>query len=163
MRHQDIKEIQEPLMLVMPVKPGQLPALREALKRLAEPAPRKALEDALDKVGTVHSTRFVVLEDEDGAWAKLIVIAQYDGSVEDYIKAFARELKTQFNLLFTFIEDTDDKPGPKVEEDVERFIQYVRNRDVRPANEQSYHAYPGLTALDIIEVTRPPNDGAPTL
>jgi hypothetical protein len=163
MRGEKVKDVQEPLMLVMPVKPGQAPALKAALNALARPPASAHLEDALDKVGTVHSTRFVVLEDEEGAWAKLIVVALFDGSVEDYIAAFARELKHEFNALFTFVVDTPDKPTPPVENDVDRFVQYVVNRNVPPANGQSYSAYPGLTALDIFEATRPPDDGAPTL
>src|SRR5215212_1984104 len=143
MRRQRQKDVQEPLMLVMPVKPGRTDELKAALNMLAAPGPAKALEDKLDKVGTVHSTRFVVLEDGDRASAKLIVLALFDGSVRDYIAAFARELDDQFNLLF-------------------RFVVYVENRDVKPANGQTYSAYPGLTALDLYEATRPPNDGAPT-
>jgi hypothetical protein len=156
------KDIQEPLMLVMPVEPGRTEALKAALRTLAEPEPAKVLEAKLDKVGTVHSTRFVVLEGDNGDSANLIVLALFDGSVRDYIAAFARELDDHFNLLFQFVADTPDKPRPPVSRDVERFITYVENRDVKPANGQTYSAYPGLTALDIYEATRPPNDGAPT-
>jgi hypothetical protein len=155
------KDIQEPLMLVMPVKPGQVPALRQALNGLAAPPYSMALENALDTVGTVHSTRFVILE--DGERAQLIVLALYDGSVDDYIAAFARELNDQFNALFSFVVDTEDKPNVPVKDDVARFIQYVRNRDVKPANGVTYSAYPGLTALDIAEATRPRNDPGPVL
>jgi len=162
MRRQRQKDVQEPLMLVMPVKPGRTDELKAALNMLAAPGPAKALEDKLDKVGTVHSTRFVVLEDGDRASAKLIVLALFDGSVRDYIAAFARELDDQFNLLFRFVVDTPDKPRSPVRDDVDRFVAYVENRDVKPANGQTYSAYPGLTALDLYEATRPPNDGAPT-
>ena len=137
-------------MLVMPVKPGAAGALKQALGSLD----RDALERKLTKVGTVHTTRFVVLEDEDRQWAKLIVLAMYDGSVDDYIGAFARELNDEFNALFGFVEDTDDKPNVPVRTDVDRFIKYVENRDVKPEG-RAYKAYPGFTALDIYEVTRP--------
>jgi hypothetical protein len=154
--------IQVPLTLVLPVKPGQTEALKAALLQLAKPEQNQELEDALNRVGTVHSTRFVVLEDDQGKWAKLLVIALYDGTVHDYIAAFARELNKQFNLLFGFIEDTPDKPSIPVNKDVDRFVAYVENRDVKPTNGQTYRAYPGLTALDIYEATRPRHDGAPT-
>jgi hypothetical protein len=160
MRRERQKDVQEPLMLVMPVKPGMAEALKAALNALAQPEAAKELEDKLDKVGTVHSTRFVVLE--EGQAAKLIVIALYDGTVRDYIAAFARELDKQFNFLFQFIEDTPDKPSIPVSRDVDRFVEYVVNRDVKPANGQTYSAYPGLTALDVFEATRPLNDGAPS-
>jgi hypothetical protein len=158
MRRQPVADVQVPLMLVMPVKAGKVPELKAALTLLGKPPYSSALEAKLDKVGTVHSTRFVVLEDDP---ARLIVLALYDGSVEDYIGAFARELNREFNVLFGFIEDTEDKPVVPVENDVERFVQYVVNRDVKPANGQTYSAYPGLTALDLYEATRPTNDGAP--
>jgi hypothetical protein len=150
-------DVQQPLMLVMPVVPERLPALRTTLRALDQ----EHITRALDRVGTVHATRFVVLEDDAGGWAKLIVVATFDGSVEDYIAAFARELSREFNVLFGFVADTEDKPSPPVEDDVERFTRYVHNRNVRPANGRTYSAYPGLTALDIYEATRPRHDAAP--
>ena len=99
-------------------------------------------------MGTVHSTRFVILEDEHGQWAKLIVVAIFDGSVDAYIAAFARELRDEFNALFQFVEDHPPLP---VEKNVEEFIKYVKTHDVPSANGQSYRANPGLTALDIWE------------
>ena len=161
MRAAQTKDVQEPLMLVMPVKAGATAALRMALQQLAQEDRAKRLEDTLDRVGTVHSTRFVILEDGDSA--KLIVVAVFDGTMEDYIAAFARELDEQFNLLFRFIEDTPDKPREPVRDHVEPFQQYVANRNVPPANGRTYSAYPGLTALDIYEATRPREDGAPAL
>jgi hypothetical protein len=143
-------DVQQPLMLVMPLILETVPLLRQALGALDE----RELSLALDTVGTVHSTRFVILEDEDHAWAKLIVVAIFDGTVEDYIAAFARALNTQFNLLFGFVAETDDKPITPVKDNVERFTQYVKNRNVAPVSGRSYSAYPNLTALDIYEAAR---------
>ena len=159
MQTQAQDEVQEPLTLVMPVKLDRLQELKIALQGLAKPKAAAQLDRALDTVGTVHNTRFVIIEDEAGQWAKLIVVALYDGSVEHYIGAFARELNHQFNGLFEFIEDAPPTP---VNENVGKFIDYVKARDVKPENGRSYRAYPGLTALDIFEATRPLNDGAPT-
>ena len=153
-------EVQVPLTLVMPVKLELLQKLKDTLNFLAaDPDQAAKLERALATVGTVHNTRFVILEDQAGQWAKLIVVALYDGRVDDYIRAFARELNDQFNLLFQFIAGAPKTP---VNENVEQFVKYVTDRDVPPANGTSYRAYPGLTALDIFEATRPSNDGAPT-
>lgn len=160
MQVQAQNEVQVPLTLVMPVDLEQLQKLKDTLNFLAaDPDQAAKLDRALDTVGTVHNTRFVILEDKAGEWAKLIVIALYDGSVGDYINAFARELNDQFNLLFQFVADAPTTP---VNENVDEFIKYVTDRDVLPANGNSYRAYPGLTALDIFEATRPSNDGAPT-
>lgn len=153
------KDIQQPLMLVMPVVLERLDELRKTLQAL----PVGPLNEALDKVGTVHSTRFVILEDDEQRWAKLLVVATFDGTVEDYIAAFARELNQQFDALFEFIADSDDKPSPPVEDDVETFLRYVKNRNVKPANGRTYSAYPDLTALDIYEATRSRYDAAPAL
>ena len=160
MQNQAQNQVQEPLTLVMPVKLELLQKLKGTLNFLAaDPDQAAELERALHKVGTVHNTRFVILEDEAGEWAKLIVVALYDGSVDDYIRAFARELNQQFNSLFECIENAPPTP---VIDHVDEFIEYVTDRDVPPANGTSYRAYPGLTALDIFEATRPSNDGAPT-
>ena len=87
----------------MPVSPGALDELRETIDG---DCPRPQLNGALDMVGTVHSTRFVILEDEEGSWAKLIVVAIYDGTADDYIAAFAnRAAKAPSTTLFPFISD----------------------------------------------------------
>jgi hypothetical protein len=146
---------QQPLLLVMPVDVTRLDELRARLLGL----PVDALNLALDRVGTVHSTRFVILEDEERLWAKLIVVAIYDGTVPHYIAAFARELRGAFNLLFQFVVDHPPLP---VEDHVKEFIDYVEAHDVKSANGQSYRANPGVTALDIWEaISR--DDGAPVL
>jgi hypothetical protein len=135
---------QQPLLLVMPVVIERLEELKATVKGL----PVAALNMALDRVGTVHSTRFVILEDEQGRWAKLIVVAIYDGTVPHYISAFARELKLAFNTLFEFVAD---KPPLPVEDHVDEFIAYVESHDVPSANGETYRANPGLTVLDIWE------------
>lgn len=156
------KEIQQPLTLVMPVAMEHLDRLKATLRN---PAVVQRSPLALDKVGTVHASRFVILEDEgeDPQWAKLLVIAIFDGSFEAYIEAFAREMRDIFNGLLACVVDTEDKPNLPVENDVEGLMRYVRNRNVGPASGQSYSAYPDLSALDIYEATRARRDLAPTL
>jgi hypothetical protein len=135
---------QQPLLLVMPVDMERLDDLKATIERL----PQAALNAALDMVGTVHSTRFVILEGEDRAWAKLIVVAIYDGTAEAYIAAFARQLRKAFNDLFPFVLDHPTLP---VEENVREFIDYVDTHDVKPVGGRTYLANPGLTVLDIWE------------
>jgi hypothetical protein len=153
------KNIQQPLTLVMPVSYERLDDLKATLKNDRIAAFSRA---ALERVGTVHSTRFVILEDAEQRWAKLLVIAIFDGDVDDYIAAFARELNRVFNPLLQFVEETEDKPPLPVEDNVEAFTRYVKNRNVPPASNRTFSAYPDLTALDIYEATRPRNDGAPS-
>jgi hypothetical protein len=136
---------QQPLLLVMPVDMERLDELRATIEGL----PQDLLNAALDRVGTVHSTRFVILEGEDRAWAKLIVVAIYDGSAEDYIGAFAHQLNRSFNALLPFVSDYPE--NTKVEEHVQFFTDYVEAHDVKPVGGRTYLANPGLTVLDIWE------------
>ena len=94
-----------------------------------------------------------MLEDEDGQWAKLLVAAVFDGSVQDYIGAFARVLNRLFNALFEFVEDTPDKPPTPVIDHVQPFIDYVIARDCK-APGTPYSIAPDVTALDFFEATR---------
>lgn len=154
------KDIQQPLTLFMPVA---LDRLDELKRRLQDPRLEALSQAALDKVGTVHATRFVILEDDERRWAKIGVIAIFDGTFEDYIKAFAREMSTVFNALLECVEDTDDKPSLPIENDVAALIAYIRKRDVKPANNRTYSAYPDQTTLDVYEATRPRHYVAPSL
>ena len=130
------------LLLVMPVVPGALDGLRQAVQGL----PAEYLSAALDRVGTVHSTRFVIFDDVAGG-AKLAVVATFDGDADEYIEAFARELDQAFNLLLEFIAD---KPATPVSDrdNVRGFVDYVKARNRKPSG-TAYRAYPGWTALDI--------------
>jgi hypothetical protein len=151
-------DTQQPLTLVMPIEFERVEELRATLRK---PEVSAISQAALERVGTVHSSRFVILQDDDQRWAKLLVIAIFDGAVEDYIEAFARELNMVFNALFRFVIETEDKPTLPVEGDVETFINYVKGRNVPPAGGRTFSAYPGLTALDIYEAARPRHDAAP--
>jgi len=152
------KDIQQPLTLVMPIDFKSVDTLTELLQRADV---KMASAAALDHVGTVHSTRFVILRDDEQGWAKIAVIAIYDGGFDEYIRVFARELGPLFNQLISFVTD-EDKPPLPVEQHVEELVRYVAKRDVKPANGRTYSAFPDLTALDIYEATRPRNDGAPS-
>lgn len=148
-------DIQQSLLLVMPIKPCAVASLKESLPGLQYP-PLSPIE-ALDRVGTVHSTRFVVFEGGGGAdgqtpWAKLAVVATFDGDTDEYLKAFARELSLQFNLLFGFIVDAP--PTPVEDRDkVEGFVSYVKAHTI-DIEGPVYRAYPGWTALDIDSAVR---------
>jgi hypothetical protein len=142
-------EIQQTLLLVMPAKLDKLAELEFLLGHLNF----QEVNAALDQIGTVHNTRLLVLKDDDGKWAKLMVAAVFDGSVEDYIGAFARVLNKLFNKLFEYVEDTPDKPPTPVCDNVDAFTKYVMARDCKPPG-QPYSAYPDVTALDVYEAMR---------
>jgi hypothetical protein len=54
----------------------------------------------------------------------------------------------------------DDWPSLPVQDNVPRFIEYVKSHDVKPANDKTYRAYPDLTVLDVYEAARPRHDAA---
>jgi hypothetical protein len=154
------KDIQHPLTLFMPVDLDRLDKLKATLEKLKEPDNAQALNKALDRVGTVHATRFVLLEDEQGQWAKIGVIAIFDGSMKAYIEAYAREIGHVFDALLACVTDSPDKPSLPVRNDVDTLVRYVENHDVKPATGHTYSAYPDHTALDICEAIRPRQDTA---
>jgi Dyp-type peroxidase family len=142
--------VQLPLLLVMPVKTTRIEALKDGIGDLNRP--ELSPEPALRMVGTVHSTRFVIFEGRETngeGWAKLAVVATFDGNVDDYIAVFARQLKFQFNLLFSFIADAPANGA----NDVPAFVEYVKERNIRPIG-PVYRAYAGQTTLDIDSAVR---------
>jgi hypothetical protein len=145
-------EIQQPLLLVMPAKLETVPMLKAGLAGLDF----TQINAALDQIGTVHNTRLLVLEDDEHdppQWAKLMVAAVFDGTVEEYIGAFAIVLNDLFNLLFQFVVDTPDKPRVPVRDHVEEFVAYVVGRDCK-APGTPYSICPDVTALDVFEAMR---------
>jgi deferrochelatase/peroxidase EfeB len=148
-------DIQRTLTLVMPVKDGVLDMLKGILHLPETPA---SLAGPLMTVGTVHTTQFVILEDDEGKWARLVVIATFDGTVKDYLAAFARQLNDQFNALFNFVAGAPPTP---VIDHVGTFIEYVTQHNAeREENRQPcppYRAYPALTVQDVDAERRTPS------
>ena len=157
MEDEDGAVVQRPLNLVMPVDFAQLGKLKDLL-RLPHVAPLS--EAALDRVATVHSTRFVILEDQEQEWAKLCVIATYDGSFEAYIGAFARELNELFDKLLQLVTDGGAQYVP-VQQHVGELTKYLWEHNVPPANGRMYRAYPDLKVLDISQPSHPRRDPTP--
>ena len=137
------KAVQSPLTLIMTIKS---PAAYQELKGLlggiqAAPPDKNQIWVALEKLANVHFARFVFLENN----TKLAVITTYDGTFEDYIADFTREIGKIFDELLKRMVDAPPLP---VETNAKAFLDYVRANDLRGI-EPFYSAYPKSTVADI--------------
>lgn len=139
--HQD--PVQSPLTLVMTIKsPADYEQLNGLLKNLQAPPPDKnPIWVALEKLNNVHFARFVFLENN----TKLAVITTYDGTFEDYIADFTREIGGIFDELLKHMVDAPPLP---VKTHAKAFLDYVLANDL-PFIKPFYSAYPKSTVADI--------------
>lgn len=137
------KAVQSPLTLIMTLKsPADYKPLNEMLLGIqAKPPGENAIWVALEKLNNVHFARFVFLENN----TKLAVITTYDGTFEDYIADFTREIGGIFDALLGHMVDAPPRP---VREHAKAFLDYVRANDLRGI-EPFYSAYPKSTVADI--------------
>jgi hypothetical protein len=128
--------VQTPLTAILPIKsPQDYLALTVVLPKAAP-----AIEAALNKISTVHFARFVFLANN----TQLAIITTYDGDFARYIGDFAREMGGVFDMLFQHIADAPPLPVLK---NIDAFVKYVADHDVKPAS--FYSAYPTLTVVTI--------------
>ena len=137
------KAVQSPLTLIMTIKSAadyeQLKGL--LMKIQSAPPDKNPIWVALEKLNNVHFARFVFLENN----TKLAVITTYDGTFEDYIADFTREIGVIFDQLLKHMVDA---PPLTVEKNAKAFLEYVRKNDLRGI-EPFYSAYPKSTVADI--------------
>lgn len=133
--------VQQPLTLVMPVRPEASATLRAELEALqALPREHNPVITALDEIGTVHFARFVFLDDD-----RLAVITEYDLDFDRYIMDFVDHIGPVFDQLLRHMADPPPLP---VQAHREEFLDYVRRHDLRCLG-PFYSAYPERTVLDI--------------
>ena len=137
-------QVSNPLTLVMNIKShDDFVALQEVLNDIAnKPEGKNPIENAMNKIGTVHFARFVFLSE-----SQLAVITSYDGIFERYIQAFTDELGPIFDVLLSHMIDAPPLP---VQNNVRELLTYVQKND-RSFNQSLYCAYPKLTVFDILK------------
>lgn len=142
------KAVQSPLTLIMTIKsPADYEKLKALLDQIQSAPPEKnPIWAALEKLNNVHFARFVFLENN----TKLAVITTYDGTFEDYIADFTREIGGIFDAL---LEHMVGAPPLPVEKNAKAFLEYVRANDLRGI-EPFYSAYPKSTVADIHSALR---------
>src|SRR5258708_16506161 len=126
---------QRPFLVILPIKSSV--AFVE-IKLLLLARGRGTTKD-LDKVGTPHFAQFVPLEDN-----QIGFFTVYDGSFNDYIADFTKNVGEVFDLIFKFTKGPPPSPCRK---HLQEFIDFAAGANRAPIG--FYQAYPGLTVQDI--------------
>jgi hypothetical protein len=126
---------QRPFLVVLPIK-SRLAFIEVELLLKAR---GKGTTKDLDSVGTPHFAQFVPLEDN-----QIGFFTVYDGSFNQYIADFTKNIGEVFDLIFKFTKDPPPSPCRK---HLQEFIDFAAGANRAPIG--FYQAYPGLTVQDI--------------
>ena len=126
---------QRPFLVILPIK-SSIAFVEVKLLLLAR---GHGTTKDLDKVGTPHFAQFVPLEDNQIGFFTI-----YDGSFDDYIADFTKNIGQVFDLLFKFTKGAPPSPCRK---HLQEFIDFAASASRTPIG--LYSAYPGLTVQDI--------------
>jgi len=126
---------QRPFLVVLPIK-SKLAYIEVQLILRAR---GHGTTKDLDKVGTPHFAQFVPLEDN-----QIGFFTVYDGTFNDYIADFTKNIGEVFDLLFKFTKGAPPSPCRKY---LQEFIDFAAGANRDPIG--FYKAYPGLSVQDI--------------
>ncbi len=126
---------QQPFLVVLPIKSKLAFFEVELLLR----ARGRGTTKDLDSVGTPHFAQFVPLEDN-----QIGFFTVYDGTFDDYISDFTKNIGQVFDLIFKFTKGPPPSPCRK---HLQEFIDFAAGANRDPIG--FYEAYPGLSAQDI--------------
>jgi hypothetical protein len=126
---------QRPFLVILPLK-SRLAFIE--VKLILRVRGRGTTKD-LDSVGTPHFAQFVPLEDNQVGFFTV-----YDGTFNDYIADFTKNIGEVFDLLFKFTKGAPPSPCRK---HLQEFIDFAAGANRTPIG--FYRAYPGLTVQDI--------------
>ncbi len=126
---------QRPFLVILPIK-SSLAFVEVKLLLLAR---GHGTTKDLDKVGTPHFAQFVPLEDN-----QIGFFTVFDGTFNDYIADFTKNIGQVFDLLFKFTKGAPPSPCRK---HLQEFIDFAASASRTPIG--LYSAYPGLTVQDI--------------
>ncbi len=93
----------------------------------------------LDRLGFVHSARFLVIGD------KFAIITQFDFDFRDYINTFVDELGPLFDQVVVLMQDAPQTP---VQEHRDEFFAYLERIRLQP--DLFYSSYPNLSVQNIL-------------
>jgi hypothetical protein len=126
---------QRPFLVILPIKSKLAFIEVQLLLRIRG---RGTTKD-LDSVGTPHFAQFVPLEDN-----QIGFFTVYDGTFNDYIADFTKNIGPVFDLIFKFTRNPPPSPCRK---HLQEFIDFAAGANRTPIG--FYAAYPGLSAQDI--------------
>jgi hypothetical protein len=127
--------ILNPFLVILPIK-SKL-AFFEV--RLLLRARSRGTTKDLDTVGTPHFAQFVPLEDN-----QIGFFTVYDGSFDQYIADFTKNIGHVFDLIFKFTKNPPPSPCRK---HLQEFVDFAAGANRAPIG--FYQAYPGLSVQDI--------------
>jgi hypothetical protein len=141
-------QVQSPLNLMLTISQGQnLNILTYVLSQ------SQVIDDGLNAVGTVHFARFLA---EPGFTSNpptsqtLWVLTEYDGTFDQYIADFVKQMGPVFDKLLSYVVDPPPLP---VENNVAAFGKWV---DAHNIKSNLYSAYPACTVQLILNGGCPP-------
>lgn len=148
---------QNALNLILPIKPGQGPVLRQLLtpstdKPGGKPsAPsgsltssaKAMLDAALKSLANVHFAQFVFLDND----TRLAVLTIFDGPFDEYIQSFVERIGLGFNLILVHIDGGDAVLPVQLHKD--DFLAFIHAHHYEGLG--VFSAYPGKRVFDITE------------
>jgi hypothetical protein len=101
----------------------------------------------LDRIGTVHFARWVILPDgADGG--SLLFASNYDGPWDTYIEDFAAEAADSFQAIYSNCVGWPQRGAT----DIEAFKAYIKDHQLAP--DVYYRAYPTATVGQVKSALR---------
>lgn len=144
---QNAPSVQNPLTLLMPVKPEMVSTLAVQLIPL-----QAALTEGLNEIGIVHFVRVLFLPGTN----TLAIITSYDGSFDAYILAFVRNpiVAEVFDTFLKFIDDDMAQKSIPVQQHSQAFLTLLNYYDATSTQRAGtfawYSAYPQVTVKQIV-------------
>ncbi len=140
--------VQSPLNLMLTIAAGQNLAILGYVSSQSS-----TIDAGLDAVGTVHFARFLPVPgftSNPPTSQTLWVMTEYDGTFDQYIADFVKQMGPVFDKLLSFVVDPPPLP---VEDNIEAFGKWVQAHNA-PSN--LYSAYPACTVQMILNGGCPP-------
>ena len=122
--------------LVMPLKPGGAERMR---KKIADT--QDAHESMMDRIGTLHESRFVIFDND----TRLLFATTFDGDWDSYIDDFASLIPDIMDRRF---EEIEGYPGIR-SPDIKDFIVKHQVSAIH-----FYRAYPDASARDVLKALK---------
>jgi hypothetical protein len=127
--------IQSHLTIAFPIKsPADAKAVAEQLPPLMP-----GLFQTLDAIGTIHSSRFTILDEKT-----LLFLGDFDGEFGELMAELAKHAGPVFDAIF---QHGENPPRTPVTDNTYAFVEWTEEHLIHPLN--IYTAYPGVTAKEI--------------
>ncbi|MEY2653753.1 MAG: hypothetical protein RLZZ524_781 [Pseudomonadota bacterium] len=142
-----LQRVHGPVCVVLDIRAPQRDHARALRREIALAAP--VLERCLRESGLAHAAWFVLLDDE----RRLALLAQVDGSPDDFLGSLAREAADLFERLFEHLVDAPPLP---IERHPREFVRRLRAGldGHEPVGGYFFSAAPGLRLTDIQRAER---------